>query len=224
MREVDYLVTADDIAYLNHYHAQKSPTMQRNRTVLGVTLTLFGVVGFLITTSTSGMGMLLMITLVFSGVLIAMGRRDGPSRRQTEHIRRLFEEGENRALFGHHHIRLLEDKVEVTTEYSQGEVAWEGVERIEQDHNYVFIYVSALHAYAINKKYFSSEENAQSFFQRAKQLHQHARQLESEAPQRRLPGPAQPPAPRPEPEQSPAALPSPDAFPSKGSLGTDGSV
>lgn len=215
MEELDYLVTADDIAYLNHYHATKSPTLRRSRAAVGVSLTLFGVIGFLFSFGVPGLGLVLMMSVVV-GVWIAMGKRRGPTRQQTEHIRRLFDEGRNRALFGHHHIRLLEDRVEVSTEFSRGEVMWEGVERVEQDDNYVFIYVSALNAYVINKKYFPSEAAAQQFFDRADHLHQRALQLEAGySPQRALPAPA----------QAPSRSPSPQVRGLLGSAaGTDGSI
>ena len=230
MQELDYLVTADDIAYLNHYHSQKSPTMRRNRAVVGTCLTIMGVVGFSFAMATTGMGMLLMLILIVMGVWVAIGKRGGPTRQQRDHIRRLFDEGRNRALFGHHHIKLLEDKIEVSTEFSRGEVKWEGVERVEEDENYIFLYVSALNAYVINKKYFASEESARHFFLTAEQLHQNALMLEGGQSFKALPSPhtnhpepvAHPPAREPLPSMPPA---SPGRFvPQGGGAGTDGTV
>lgn len=218
MRELDYLVTADDIAYLNHYHTQNSPMLRRNRAAVGTVMTLVGVMGFLLAMGTAGISMGVMMLVVILGVWLAIGRRRSPSRQQTDYIRRLFEEGKNRALFGHHHIRLLDDRLEVSTEFSRGEVKWEGVERVEQDEKYVFIYVSALNAYVINKKFFPSEQHAQAFFGAADNLHRRAAQLESgEVPlDRLLPGPTNRPAPKPSrtPQRQLAAA----------GPGTDGSV
>lgn len=223
MQELDYLVTADDIAYLNHYHAQRSPTIRRNRAALGVSLTLIGVIGFLVSMATPGVGMGMMLLVVIAGVWVAMGRRRGPSRQQTEHIRQLFDEGKNRALFGHHHVRLLEEHVEVSTEFSRGEVRWEGVERVEQDEHYIFVYVSALNAYIINKKYFPSEQAAQRFFETARGYHQRALQLEdhSSSPRAALPAPSRAPAPPrgSAPERAPRLPERLDK-----AAGTDGSV
>jgi hypothetical protein len=233
MQELYYLVTADDIAYLNHYHAQKSPTMRRNRAVVGTCLTIMGVVGFSFAMATTGMGMLLMLILIVMGVWVAIGKRGGPTRQQREHIRRLFDEGRNRALFGHHHIKLLEDRIEVSTEYSRGEVKWEGVERVEEDENYIFLYVSALNAYVINKKYFASEEGARQFFLTAEQLHQNALMLEGGQTFKALPSPhpstqrgpvpstqTMAPSPMPRmPQASPGRL-----LPQGGGTGTDGTI
>lgn len=218
MRELDYLVTADDIAYLNHYHTQNSPMLRRNRAAVGTMMTLIGAGGFLLAMGTAGLSMGIMMLVVILGVWLAVGRRRSPSRQQTEYIRRLFEEGKNRALFGHHHIRLLDDRLEVSTEFSRGEVKWEGVERVEEDEGYIFIYVSALNAYVINKKFFPSEQHARAFFGAANNLHRRAAQLEAgELPlDRLLPSPTNRPAPKPShtpPRRLAAAGP-----------GTDGSV
>ena len=180
MQELDYLVTADDIAYLNHYHAQRSPTLRRTRAIVGIALTIMGVAGFSLAMATTGAGIMFMAIMVVMGVWIAIGKRRGPSRQQREHIRRLFDEGRNRGLFGHHHIKLLENHIEVSTEFSRGEVNWEGVERVEEDEEYIFIYVSALNAYVINKKYFPSEESAHQFFLSADHLHRSALMLEGQ--------------------------------------------
>lgn len=177
IQELDYLVTADDIAYLNHYHTQQSPTFQRKRTYAGLVVTVCGVFGFLTSLSIGGIPLFFMALLIFLGVWVALGKSDRPSKRHVQHIRQLYEEGNNRALFGHHHVRLLPDRVEVSTEFSRGEVKWEGVERVVENEHYIFIYVSALNAYVINKKYFPSVELATRFFETARAQHQQAAQL-----------------------------------------------
>ncbi len=189
IQELDYLVTADDIAYLNHYHTQMSPTFQRRRTYVGLVMTVCGVFGFLTSLTIGGPALFFMALLIFMGVWTTLAKNNEPSKRHVQHIRKLYEEGQNRALFGHHHVRLLTDRIEVTTEYSRGEVKWSGVERVVENEHYIFIYVSALNAYVINKKYFPSEQHAQNFFAQAQHSHAQALRLEQHAlpPERQLP-------------------------------------
>ena len=191
IEELDYLVTADDIAYLNHYHTQKSPAFQRRRRTAGVMCITFGVCGFLTALTLGGVALSFMALVILTGVWLTLGKRDKPSPRQIKQIKQIYGEGQNRALFGHHHVRLLADRIEVTTEFSRGEVKWAGVEKIAQDEHYVFIYVSALNAYVIHKRYFPSEAQSARFVQVAERLHAGALQLQGSASheQRALPAP-----------------------------------
>lgn len=234
MQELDYLVTADDIAYLNHYHTQMSPAFQRRRTYVGLVMTVCGVFGFLTSLTIGGPALFFMALLIFMGVWTTLAKNSEPSKRHVQHIRRLYEEGKNRALFGHHHVRLLPDRIEVSTEFSRGEVKWEGVERVVDNEQYIFIYVSALNAYVINKKYFPSEQHAQHFFALAQHSHAQALRLEgaSLAPNHLLPAmeipsvpthlpvPAAPHIPAQRPLMPSGHVAKPDA---KGG-GTDGSL
>ena len=228
IQELDYLVTADDIAHLNHFHLQQSPAIQRRKTYVGLILTVSGVFGFLVTLMTGGMPLLFMTFLIVMGIWTTLSKDDKPSTRHVQHIRKLYGEGDNRALFGHHHVRLFPDRIEVSTEYSRGEVKWEGVERVVENKDYIFIYVSALNAYVINKKYFTGEAHAQEFFAQAKIHHEQAMRhmlgsgyIHSQ--ERLLPPPVQT---QEHPKVSPKAhrppLLSPSAAGSSG--GTDGSL
>ena len=230
LQELDYLVTADDIAYLNHYHTQRSPILRRQRRVVGAVTAILGIFGFLGFLPLGGVLPLMMMIMALIGVFVAAGVRKTPTRQHVERVRKLFDEGRNRALFGHHHIRLLQDHLEVSTEFSRGEVKWEGVERVEHDENYVFIYISALNAYVINKRYFPGEEHAQAFFESAYTLHQEAvygQNMLTHHPAaplgsgRALPAPVPPQAPR-LPVGGPPQAPRKPALGSSG--GTDGSI
>ena len=239
MQELDYLVTADDIAHLNHYHMQTSPTLRRRRVRAGMVVTLCGALGFMISLPMGGPVLIFMAVLTVIGVWAAMGggARSGPSRQHVDYVRKLYEEGKNRALFGHHHVRLLPDRVEVTTEHSRGEVKWEGIERVVEDKQYIFIYVSALNAYVINKKYFPSEQHARAFLGQAQSLHQRALQLEGghyhnaplalPAPEALAPLPHRPqlqPAPYASPQHHSPRAPAPTPALAPARAGTDGSV
>lgn len=223
MYEIEYVVTADDVAYLNHYHAQKSPMMRHAR-LRGAALLVFLGLLVLVLAPSALLGLSVCTGLMVSGAMVAL-RGGRPSRQQYDHIRKLFDEGNNRALFGPHRMLLHDDRLEVITEYSRGEVRWEGVERIEEDEQYIFIYVSALNAYVIHKKYFFSGHDAQRFVTHARHLHAHAMQLDPPPRQHALPAPAQAPRhPAPRPAAPPRALPAPVAAGPRLADGTDGDI
>ncbi len=232
--ELHYLVTVDDIARLNHYHNQRSPWLKRRRVALGLAIGMMGLGIFMLIGASVASIFVLMFSL-FNALWIIAGQRQ-VSRKQLTYIRRLFSEGENRALFGPHQIVLHEDRVEVITPYSRTEFKWEAVERVEQDETHIYVYVSALNAHVIPKQYFTSELEAQRFFQQAAHLRERAHHrllyaapgspagfLEG-APSRPAPRHAPHPAPRPEPRFGPAG-PRPSA--PTGAFGgpdTDGSL
>jgi hypothetical protein len=221
---IDYLVCADDIAHFNHYHLQRSPRMRKHRVVTAVSITiLWASVAFLLFTWLNVLGSL-GVGMLVAGIYLATSSRRGPSRYQTEAVRKLFEEGKNRALFGRHQMLLHEDRLEVTTDYSRGEVRWEGVERVEQDEQYIYIYVSALNAYVIPKKYFPAPQHAQLFFDEAQGRHLRAMRLEGPAPRLALPAPGNL-APQGQPAAStPLARPTPGGLLPASSSGTDGTL
>lgn len=175
--EVTYLVTTEDIAHLNHHFSQTTPAFQRSRR-FGVAMIMAGALLVAFAGGGSLFAMSFLVTSVILSVLLMAGRR-GPTRRQVRMIDRLFEDTRNRVVLGRHQMKLLPEHIEVATDYSRGEVSWEGVERVTQDESHIYIYVSALNAYVINKRYFPTREHAKAFFDQAWRLHNRALELES---------------------------------------------
>jgi len=73
-------------------------------------------------------------------------------------------------VLGEHLIRLKDDFLIETTDVNETQHSWKGVERIEENNDYVFIYTSATNAHIIPKRYFKSEADALEFLEETKRL------------------------------------------------------
>lgn len=217
MNEIHYMVTVEDIAHLNHFHQNHSKRWKRARhTAMGVGFgMLFLAAALMVLSGTSGLGVLLIWGSVLTVPLLIRKFRKNPSRGFVNQMRRIFSEGRNMTLFGNHHIKLLEDHMEVRTDYSNTKIKWEGIENVVQDEHYIYIYTSALNAHVINKKYFATEDDAQMFFRLAEQLHQQGLY--------RLEGPAAPLALPAPPVSQPTTAPN-RLLPKPSPQGIDGSI
>ena len=81
-------------------------------------------------------------------------------------IRKLVaEERPGRGQLGRHTLILGEDGLVERTTVGESRTAWAGVDRVEQDRDYVFIYTSPAAAHLIPKRAFRSVEDAERFYQ-----------------------------------------------------------
>ncbi|MEM1347349.1 MAG: YcxB family protein [Myxococcota bacterium] len=227
MHEITYEVSTEDIAHLNHHVMERASVVRRRRSLAGAIFAFTGILMFMSVQMTP-FTFVFLVAMLTSSMLLASARRAGPSRSLTRYIEQLFADGRNRAVLGVHSMRLLESHVEVSTKFSKSEVQWSGVERVEQDDEHIYVFVGALNAYVINKKYFPTPQDAQSFFQRASRLYDHAMMLEGYSEHRQLPYHAEPrqlPVPQRQLPAPQRQLPGPRTVAGlPGGPGTDGSI
>src|SRR5215204_1474059 len=77
-------------------------------------------------------------------------------------------------ILGEHLIRFDEDYIIEATEVNETRHSWKGVDRIEENQDYIFIYTSPVNAHIIPKRFFASEESVDGFFNEAKRLNEFA--------------------------------------------------
>ena len=229
MNDVHYMVTVEDIASLNHHHLRTAEPNRRSRQkFMGLSfaiLFLLAGLGTLAGSPVIGVFILLLVVGIFSGSMTL--RRTKPSGALVRRMKHLFSDGRNVTIFGAHHMKLLEDHLEIQTEHSVSQIKWTGIEKVEQSDDYIYIYVSSLTAHIIHKRFFASPQHAQAFYELAHRLQQQGlMRLEGWQPAGLLahepaPSPHTQPAaslPRPLPTE-PAARPAPP-----NAAGIDGSV
>lgn len=78
-------------------------------------------------------------------------------------------------VLGEHTIEIKENFLIETTDVNQTQHSWKGVDRIEENENYIFIYISPVNAHIIPKKCFFDPTNAVLFFEEAKRLKESAK-------------------------------------------------
>jgi hypothetical protein len=84
-------------------------------------------------------------------------------------IRRLLEEEKpGRGQLGKHRLALSEEGVVESTTVSESRTSWAGVDRVEQNADYIFIYTSPAAAHMIPKRAFRAPQEAEAFYQLAR--------------------------------------------------------
>ena len=72
--------------------------------------------------------------------------------------------GKNTGLLCRHKLVLDEEGLSDTSDFGESRMRWGGVERVEQNDDYIFIYLSSMEAIPLNKKLFDSESAAADFY------------------------------------------------------------
>jgi hypothetical protein len=78
------------------------------------------------------------------------------------------EEKPDRGQLGSHKISLTETELVETTHVGQSRTHWAGIDRVEQNNDYIFIYTTPHAAYIVPKRSFDSQHQAESFYQLAR--------------------------------------------------------
>ena len=81
--------------------------------------------------------------------------------------RRIYSNRENSGVIGSHFLAIEPKGVSEKSAVGESTTNWIGVERIEQDEKYLFIYIGPLQAHIIPKRAFASGQEADEFFELA---------------------------------------------------------
>lgn len=91
---------------------------------------------------------------------------------ETRMMRRLInrlldDEKPERGQLGRHRIALSEDGIVESTAVNEQRTSWAGVDRVEQNADYIFIYTSPAAAHMIPRRAFRDPQEAESFYRLA---------------------------------------------------------
>ena len=167
--EVEYELTLDDLYAFQWRAAFDSPLGRRTakKVYLGwfLALLLFAMVpaigpdGFVISRVN-------FTFLVIAFPIVALAQWFLERRLMGRAIRRLLkEEKPDRGQLGRHKVMLTEDGVVESTAVGESRTSWAGVDRIEQNPEYIFIYTSPAAAHVIPKRAFRDMQEAEGFYQ-----------------------------------------------------------
>ena len=67
-----------------------------------------------------------------------------------------------------HIIAIAPDSITEISEVGESRTAWSGVEKVEENEEYIFLYTGSLIAHVIPKRAFISQDEASKFFQQAR--------------------------------------------------------
>jgi len=82
--------------------------------------------------------------------------------------RRNYSEGHNRGIVGEHVIVIDPEGVKEVSEVGESTTVWSGIERVEENDNYLFLYTGPIQAHVIPKRGFADDQQITEFSQLAR--------------------------------------------------------
>jgi hypothetical protein len=171
--EVEYELTRDDIYAFQWRANYTSPSARRARLKAYVYVFLALLALWLLPAIISGDGfdisiMSLMLFAVPFLIMVFFGWIFLKWQMRRAILKLVQEEKPDQGQLGSHKISLTETQLVETTHVGQSLTKWAGVDRVEQNDDYIFIYTTPHAAYVVPKRSFDSKNQAESFYQLAR--------------------------------------------------------
>jgi hypothetical protein len=173
--EVEYQLTPDDLYAFQWRAAYLSPKSRRSRRLSYLSLFLPLLVIAVLPMIGSGrsilaatLGLLLIVT-VFPIIAVAYALIYRRLMRRAV-LALIAEEKAEKGRLGRHKIVLSDDGLIETTAVGESRTAWTGIDRIEQDADYIFIYTAPVQAHVIPKRAFAGSKSDE-FYEFARRRH-----------------------------------------------------
>jgi YcxB-like protein len=80
--------------------------------------------------------------------------------------------GHNRTVLGRQRMTIAETGLEIENDVAHSRLSWRGVEKVESDAEYIYIYVGPFMAYSIPRSAFADSGAADDFYESAKDYHE----------------------------------------------------
>jgi hypothetical protein len=170
--EVEYEITLDDLYAFQWRAAYASPLARRSRRKVYL-LWLLALLLFSVMPAIGSDGFVIsrvsFTFLVIAFPIVALAQWFLERRLMRGAILRLLEqEKPGRGQLGKHRVALTEGGVVESTAVGESRTSWAGVDRIEENPRYIFIYTSPAAAHVIPKRAFSDMREAERFYQLSK--------------------------------------------------------
>ena len=167
-------ISPDDLIAFNLFHYANSPTLRRQRLLLGFGLPIILVALWLLLVITSDepaerakrLWLILFLPLLYHVVFFRRLRK-----RIAKQVTKLLAEGENKNALGKHTTSISPQGLTSKGQFSEEKHSWQAIERIAETPDYAFLYVGAVSAIIIPKRTFSAEFGVDEFVARAKEYH-----------------------------------------------------
>ena len=169
--EVEYELTRDDIYHYQWRAGSRSSIVKRAKlkAYLAV-LFLFSLLTFL-----SGLGAddfqfsrISFVWLIWFLPLVIMIWLFEKRQKRHTILEFLKEEKPGRGQLGAHKISLNEEGLVESTAVNESRTSWVGVDRVEHDEKYIYIYTAPHAAHIIPKRAFNNSQEAEAFYQLAR--------------------------------------------------------
>ena len=164
--QIDYELTVEDAAAFSVYVFRTSPrTKRRLRVMQG-----FGILATLILAVVwpdwSGVGRFIFTILLL--LLWIFGYPQYYRWAIRRNALKTYSASKSKGVLGKHTVVIEPSGVTETSSVAESKSTWSGIERIEDDSQYVYIFTGPLQAQVIPKRAFRSNEESQTFLETAK--------------------------------------------------------
>jgi hypothetical protein len=167
--QIHYQLTLEDVLAFNWYHIRNSKRLRRGYYFNQACVILGALVATMFWSKGSfSLRLLVFLIAAAVGMVLYHLYYEWWIRHSSK---KLYAEGQNKGVLGNHILAIDSEGVLEISDVGESRTMWSGIEKIEENDQYVFIYVGALQAHIIPKRAFMSENEAARFSQLA-QTHQ----------------------------------------------------
>lgn len=152
---IRYNLTLDDYVAFTDHHYQQAPSQrtQRSRMKWGCFTTAFMLMLLTLAVDMSrgviSLWPVILLCIAVSALLFTNRYFQNAIRRQA---RRLYADGSGRGTLGDHELEIHADGIVDRTHYSEIKAYWRGIDRVEENPDYVFVYIGSMQAIIIPRR------------------------------------------------------------------------
>lgn len=162
--ELKYEMTKDDYLAFNLYHAKHSKTVQNSLVMQRFLTPIFLLIlPFLFSWITGEFLMGLFIIFVIISVLWVIFYPKYFYGYMEKNINKMMNEGNNKNLLGQHVFIANEDGFIEKNSVGESKVSWSSIEKVEENEDYYFLFLSTMSANIIPKRSFSNDASQEDF-------------------------------------------------------------
>ncbi len=164
---IDYERTIDDIIEANLFHASHSPSIKKQLLFARIVITVFIILTALTVSyiEENRFTLFSLILSIFAGVLIFALYPRMNHKASIRRLKKLLNEGNNKAMLGHQIISLTPECIYSKTQAGESKINWLTINKVMQNDKYVFLYTSSINALVIPKTAFPSEREQEFFLE-----------------------------------------------------------
>jgi hypothetical protein len=163
--EIEFERTLDDLVEFNLFHMQHSPSTQRQMLItrifeaISTMLLSLGLI-YVVFQMLSFNSFLISITwgIVIFALYPFLSRINLVRR-----LRKLYNEGDNKAIFGHQSLTLSPEGIMSKNHATETKYNWMSIKKVAQNEKYIFLYTAATVAIVIPTLAFASETQRKEF-------------------------------------------------------------
>jgi hypothetical protein len=165
-----FQTSVDDVIAFNCYHRTHTPNLRRSRfaarfgfPIVSLLIILFGIFQY----PADNVLFVAISPWVILGLLwipaYPLVERWGINHQ----VKSLYKAGPDKNIFGSYTVALSPECIVRSSEFGDIRTRWDGVERIERDSDFIFIYNGSSSAYIIPRRAFDSDESMTRFLNAA---------------------------------------------------------